>query len=191
MASLRASIVLAAVVAAIPSASLWGQTPDSAAFHRRQWGVDFDIGNGFVGAGLIHFRNPTHALVLALSGSLETITSGGIGGENSSALNISLGARRYHPFAPRLYYYRTLGIEGSYAHSFTSGGPSTENRWMGGPFGELGAGWLVTPHLAVGAAWGLSAQYGYSKQTAGGATATSTVFVFSFGQVQLKGQLYF
>ena len=194
MPSLRTSIVLAAVVAAIPTASLWGQNPDSAGFHPRQWGVDFNIGNGFVGAGLIHFRSPTQAMVLALSGNVSSSTNTGSvgGGGNVSRINLSLGGRHYRPFAPRLYGYRTLGIEGSYSHAFMGGSfGRTDNAVGGGVFGELGAGWLVTPHLALGAAWQLSADYVHSNETTGTDTATYNGFSVTLGQVQLRGQLYF
>jgi len=190
MASLRASIVLATVLAAIPATPLLGQTPDSAVFHRRQWGVDFNIGGGFVGAGLIHFSSPTHALVLALSGNVTTTTSTALGGtENNWQVNLSLGVRRYHSFAPNLNIYRTVGVEGFYGHEF-SGGP-TANTWRGGLFGELGAGWLVTPHLAVGAAWQLSADYWHSKNTAGPNSSTTHEISLTLGTVQLRGQVYF
>jgi hypothetical protein len=193
MRSLRASCILAAVVAAIPTASLWGQTPESTGFHPRQWGMDFNISGGFVGAGLIHFTSPTQAMVLNLNGSASTTTSiGGGGNGNSSQLNLSFGGRRYRSFAPRLYGYRTFGIEGAYQHSFFGGGVGTTmNAWMGGLFGELGAGWMVTPHLALGASWRLSADYVRTRQTAGATTTTANGFNLTLGQVQLKGQLYF
>ena len=33
---------------------LTSQAADKALFHRSQWGVDFQIGSGFAGAGAIH-----------------------------------------------------------------------------------------------------------------------------------------
>jgi hypothetical protein len=164
-------------------------------FHSGQWGVDFNIGSGFVGAGVIHFRSPTRALVLNLSGGLSTSTSatGNSISGNVVQANVSLGARRYHPFAPRLYFYRTLGIEGNYRHSFIGGATDlTENDWSGGLFGEVGAGWLVTPHLAVGATWRFSADYGGGEvRQPGVLTGKSHGFSFTLGEVRLTGQLYF
>jgi len=187
MHSLRASIVLAAVVAAIFAAPLRGQSSDSSIFHRRQWGADFDISGGFVGAGLIHFASPTRALVLALSGSVSST-----GGGNTSQLNLSLGARRYHSFTSQLHFYRTFGIDGSFSHSFAGGTTgTTTNTWSGGLFGELGAGWLVTPHLALGAAWRLSADYEHSSWTTGAFSGSSDGFFLTLGGVRLTGQLYF
>ncbi|MGA2384593.1 MAG: hypothetical protein ABSG61_14295 [Gemmatimonadales bacterium] len=184
---MRTSIVLVAVMAAIPAVPLWGQSSDSSVFHRGQWGADFDISGGFVGAGLIHFRSPTQAAVLALSGGVSTAGSG-----NTSQVNLSLGARRYHAFASQLYFYRTFGIAGSYSHSFAGGGSgTTTNTWGGGLFGELGAGWLVTPHLALGAAWRLSASYEHSSWTAGLFSGSSDGFSVTLGAVRLTGQLYF
>jgi len=190
MGSLRTSVVLTAVVAALAPAPLLGQRPDTSAFHRGQWGVNFNIGSGFVGAGLIHFRNPTRAFVLDLGGSVATSTGNGqFGATNSSAATLSLGGRRYHPFGDRLFGFRTLGIEGSFSHVFLGGpSPNTQNRWSGGVFGELGAGWLVTPHLAVGGAWRLSVDYTRSNVIGAG---HNSGWSFALGQVRLTGQIYF
>jgi len=179
-----------------PLASLLqAQTPDTSLFRSRQWGVDFNIGSGFAGAGLIHFRSPTRALVLDFGGSVQTSTSGTTVTTSGNIVqaNVSLGARRYHPFAPRVYSYRTLGIEGNYSHSFIGGATDvTVNGWSGGLFGELGAGWLVTPHLALGAAWRLSADYGWSEARQAGVQQGKTHGLsVALGQVRLTGQLYF
>jgi len=188
------SIVLVTIMAVVSAAPLWGQTPDSSVFHRRQWGVDFNIGSGFAGAGLIHFSSATRALVLNVSGDVstsipdDTSSTGG----NSSQITISLGARRYHPVAPHLLLYRTLGIEGSYEHEFRGGAsPVTDNSQYAGLFGEMGASWLVTPHLALGAAWRLSADYQRADEKTGQITYQTHSFILLLGQPRLTGQLYF
>lgn len=192
MRSLGITLSLAAVVAAIPAARLRAQTP-AAPFHRGQWGIDFNVANGFVGVGAIHFRSPVKALVLSLYGSASTTTftygGGGSTGGNANAIGVSLGARRYRAVAPRVQFSRTLGLEGSYAHTYQGG--STQNTWSGGLFGELGAAWLVTPHLGLGGAWRLSADYQHMTTKSGGVTGSGHAFTLSLGQVHLTGQIYF
>jgi hypothetical protein len=192
MRSLGVTLSLAAVVAAIP-VSLRAQARAPEAFHRGQWGIDFTVANGFVAVGAIHFRSPTQALVLSLTGSASTTTvtyaGGGSTGGNANAIGVSLGARRYRAVAPRVQFSRTLGLEGSYAHTYQSG--TTQNTWSGGLFGELGADWLVTPHLGLGGAWRLSADYQHMSSKSGGATASGHGFTLSLGQVHLTGQIYF
>ncbi len=186
------ALTLAAVLAAAPCTRLVGQVPDSV-FHHGQWGVEFVASNGVTGAGLIHFRSPTRAFVLDLSGSVatSTITSGGITNSgNISNVVVSLGARRYRSVASRVLFLRTLGLEGGYTHQFLGGG--SQEAWLAGLFGEVGASWLVTPHLALGGAWRLSADYSHLASRSGGVTnATGHAITFTLGQVQLTGQLYF
>jgi len=195
MRSLRSSVALAIIVAVIPAAGLRAQVADSAAFHRGQWGMDFNAGYGFAGAGLIRFRSPTRALVLSVGGSLQTTSydpASGYPGGNRTEVNVNLGARRYHLFAPRLYYYRTVGVEGAYTHQFSGGDAgSTEIQWNGGLFGEVGLGWLVTPHLALGAAWRLNADYYRADQRAGAQRTWTSGFTATLAQPRLTGQLYF
>jgi hypothetical protein len=83
-------------------------------------------------------------------------------------------------------------LDGSFSHSFAGGTTgTTTNTWGGGLFGELGAGWLVTPHLALGAAWRLSADYEHSSWTTGAFSGSSDGFFLTLGGVRLTGQLYF
>jgi hypothetical protein len=49
----------------------------------------------------------------------------------------------------------------------------------------------MTPHLALGGAWRLSADYMHSTETSGVLTGTTNGFTLSLGQVRLTGQLYF
>jgi hypothetical protein len=190
-----ASFVLAAAAATVLAGPLRAQAPDSA-FHRGQWGVDFAIGNGFAGAGLIHFRSPTRALVLNLSGSFATGSGTGATpapGMNRSTVNVSLGARRYLPVAPHLEVFRTFGILGLYQHQFDGSSGTTTVSWGAGVFAAAGAGWMVTPHLALGASWTLSAQF--TRATIAGSGLANpggfNVWGVTLGTPSLTGQLYF
>ena len=195
MRSLRTPLLLAAVVAAMPPARLVGQAADSVRFHRGQWGTDFTIGYGFVGAGVIRFHGPARALVLGLGGQFATGSSTGAFGEPAlhlMAVNLSLGARRYHALAPRLLVYRTFGLAGSYNRNSQSGGTSSV-AWTAGVFASAGAGWMVTPHLELGAEWKLSASFG--RQTVSGSGLPNAggynTWSVMLGMPDLVGQLYF
>ncbi len=186
MRSLRSSVVLALAASVVAAAPLLGQAQAASPFHRGQWGVDFNVGNGFVGAGLIHFRAPDRAFVVDLNGSVTTSTGPAQPTGNATTVGLSLGARRYHRFAAQLIGFRTFGLEGSYGHVFLSGSPSS-TTWTGGLFGELGGGWMVTPHLALGASWRLSADYEHLKTGA----ATGHSWTITLGHPRLTGQIYF
>jgi len=84
--------------------TLTAQVPDSAPFHKGQWGVDFRVGSGFAGAGALHFTSPTHAMLLDLNGgyshgSATTVSNPAIRGSFVSA-SLSLGRRAYHEVNP-------------------------------------------------------------------------------------------
>lgn len=184
--------VAAATVLAGP---VRAQAPDST-FHRGQWGVDFTVGGGFAGAGLIHFGGPDRALVLALSGSVTSVAGTGAGTSaagNRSAVNVSFGARRYRPVAAHLEFFRTFGVMGLYQHEFDSAPDATTESWGAGVFAAVGAGWLVTPHLALGATWTLSAAFTRTTISGSGVLnpGAASAWSVALGTPSLTGQLYF
>ena len=147
MNALRTALTLAALASASAPATLLGQAAEPTPFHARQWGADFTIIGGFTGAGFIHFRNPTHAMVADLGVGIQSTTPSG-GGP----------------------------------------GPLSSNGWGGGIFGNVGASWLVTPHLGIGADWGVTV--GYVHET-GPLANVDRQWTVGLGQLQLTGQLYF
>ena len=82
--------------------ALAAQVPDSALFHKGQWGVDFRVGSGFAGVGALHFTSPTHAMLLDLNGGYShgstTVSPASHGNSVNAAL--SLGTRAYHRLDP-------------------------------------------------------------------------------------------
>jgi hypothetical protein len=59
-----------------------------------------------------------------------------------------------------------------------------------GLFGNLGAAWLVTPHLGLGAQWQVSVTYTHTSLSGTG-TGKSDAVSLGLGQVSLTGQFYF
>jgi hypothetical protein len=182
---------LAVTFASLLAGTAEGQTPDSVAFHAGQWGAEFQIGNGFFGAGALHFTSSTHAWLLNFNGSYDHTTRSGIGTPSSSAASmaIDLGTRGYHAFGPRLERLITLGVSFGYSRQSGGGGATTQAIGVG-PFVSLGASWLVTPHLGVGAQWRASVSYTHGTAS-GAATATANDVRVSLGSALLMGQLYF
>lgn len=190
MNALRTALTLAALASASAPATLLGQAAEPTPFHARQWGADFTIIGGFTGAGFIHFRNPTHAMVADLGVGIQSTTpSGGGPGTNTMSATLRLGMRRYRPLTRGVLGFGTLGIDVTHTHQFRGGpGPLSSNGWGGGIFGNVGASWLVTPHLGIGADWGVTV--GYVHET-GPLANVDRQWTVGLGQLQLTGQLYF
>lgn len=186
------------IVTLVAAASLWSgaaaaQTADSLAFHQRQWGAEFNISGGFFSAGALRFTSPTHAWLVDLgAGYAHNSTNGPAGSttDNTTTIVAELGSRSYHPFGRRLYRLTTFGVSFNYNRQSTSGG-NTFQAAGGGVFGDLGATWLITPHLGVGARWRVAATYVHGSSSTAGATTTGNAVTLSAGTVQLTGQLYF
>ena len=167
------------------------QAPDSLRFHRGEWGVEFNIANGFFGAGALHFTSPTHAWLAALDGEYTHGHASGplLTSINAGSVALELGTRGYHSFNPRLYRVTSLGALLNYSRQTGSGTSLTSDGV--GLFGDLGATWLVTPHLGLGARWRVSVAYFHGKATGAGGTTMVDAVTLSAATVLLTGQLYF
>jgi hypothetical protein len=180
---------LAVTAASLLAGPADGQTPDSVPFHAGQWGAEFQIGSGFFGAGALHFTSPTHAWLLDFSAGYDHTSSSLTPSTSNSVLGLDLGTRAYGSFGPRLERLITLGVVFSYSRQ--SGGGVTTQAVGGGPFASLGATWLITPHLGVGAQWRADITYTHGTVSAGGASAKADDLRASLGGMRLMGQLYF
>ena len=190
MIRLRTAVTAVALVSLWAPVTLHAQAAEASPFHARQWGADFSIAGGFTGAGLIHFRNPTHAMVADLGVSVLSGTPAGGGpGTNSMSATLRLGMRRYRSVTRGVLGFGTLGLDVTHTHQFRGGpAPLNENGWGGGLFGDIGAEWLVASHLGLGASWGASVDYSHDT---GPLAPVGKQWTFTLGQVQLTGQLYF
>lgn len=142
-----------------------GSTP----FRRGQWAAQFAAGFDFSTVGFLKFRSPTRALLLDVrlgGGHSEMLTGDSTGsqfaGLNSNAFTqLRFGWRRYRGGEPRIATHYTLGVLGGFDHSASSfsGSSQQRNGWTAGLFGDLGATYLVTPHLGLGALAAASLSY--------------------------------
>lgn len=196
MMTLRA--MLSSALLACP-ALLAGQEPAAETFHRGQWGADVFISGGFGGAGVLKFTSPSRAWVIDGFGfvrSDKTSPPQGFTGSTTRYANFTarFGRRRYKPMASRVLGTLTVGVSASYANTRTdNSGTALSLRSLGGGlFGELGGQWMVTPHLSLGATWGLALNYATQKQSqAGFGDVKITSVQLAFGGVGLRGAFYF
>lgn len=180
---------LAVSFASLLAGTAEAQTPDLVALHPGQWGAEFQIGNGFFGAGALRFTSPTHAWLLDLSAGYDHTTAPGAPITNSTVLGLDLGTRAYRSFGRRLERLITFGAVFSYARQ--RGGGVTAQSIGGGPFASLGATWLITPHLGVGAQWRADITYTHGTVSFIGGSGKSDDLRVSLGGMRLMGQLYF
>ena len=173
------------------------QGHDSTTFRRGEWGADFQIAGGFAGAGAFRFSSPTQAWLVDLETSLShsSNTSPGFAGSaNSVDLSLKLGRRRYatqaHSVAPWIAFGLTFAY--SWHDLVTNDTVTARGRGIGGGvFGALGATWFVTPHLGVGAQWGLNVTYTHTTYNGGSGSSSSNAIQATLPNMALVGQLYF
>ena len=195
---LRPTLLPCLVLAlSVPEAVVRAQTPDSVGFHRGQWGTEFTIGSGFAAAGILRFSTPTRAVLLDVgadySHSSSTTGSSIIGMSSFTGddvdLTLRLGTRSYRSIGRNLYRIVTLGASANYQWEAVRQDSTRTTLHVigGGVFADIGATWLVTPHLGLGARFG--AAVGYSHNNLPNSDASR--FWVSIGNVALAGQLYF
>ena len=145
--------------------SLLAQDPP---FHAGQWAAQF-TGGSFSSLGVIKFRSPTRALVLDLHvGGLHTehFTNDSVDAIASNAsIDVRVGRRSYRPVTEKVVAQHSLGVTAGITHSVSTSpsfGTSTNDALQAGPFAELGAVYLITPHFGIGATGTVSVTYARS-----------------------------
>jgi hypothetical protein len=156
---MRLRVASLPLLACLPASPLTSQVADTALFHRAQWGVDFQFGGGFAGAGAIYFTSPTRAVVFDLTGQYNHSSASGGGQYNTANTTLGVGTRAYHYVAANVARWTTFGVSFLYTdqHSTQDSSSSVSRGVGGGLFANLGATWLVTPHLGLGAQWQVNA----------------------------------
>jgi hypothetical protein len=123
---------------------------------------------------MMRFFSPRRALAFdAQLDNTSTSIDGSDAETSSTTYGLSVGYRMYRPVTAGVVGHLTGGLRlSSNSTSITNGaGTTTDNNTRGyGPFGEIGASYFVTPHLSLGAAYGLEYLMTSSKQ---GATDSS------------------
>jgi hypothetical protein len=104
---------------------------------------------------------------------------------------VDLGMRAHHAFGRRLYRLTTFGMFLGYSRQTISTNNSKTETIGVGPFADLGATWLITPHLGIGAQWRAVISYTHARATGAFGSATANQVQISLGHIQLAGQLYF
>ncbi len=170
LALLPALLVFPLSLFAQDSAVGSGDTP----FRRGQWAAQFQAGFTFGSLGFVKFRSPTRALVLDVrvngnhSERTATDSTGSrFAGLTSNAVTqLRFGWRRYGGGEPKVATHYTLGVLAGLDHgaSKDAGGTYEANGWTAGLFGDLGATYLVTPRLGLGALAAASLTYSASTE---------------------------
>jgi hypothetical protein len=177
----------------LPGSLLAQDTP----FRAGQWGAQF-TGGSFSSLGVVKFRSATRALVLDvhvggvhqehfIGDSLDVL------GSNAS-INVRVGRRSYRSVADRVVAQHTFGVAAGFDHSVSTSpgfGTFANNGWSAGPFAELGAAYLITPHLAVGATGGVSVTYGRNSGRGSTGVRTHTWFLGGNTLISFSLTLFF
>jgi hypothetical protein len=174
----RHCIFVCALIA-LSAAPLDAQGLQSAAalpFHKGQWGAEFGIGSYFPSLGFLKFRSERSAWmgdvginVSAAAGRFEPDSGDAQDTESLDfGTTIRAGIRRYRPLGERVAAFTTFGATvggNTYRREQEGALPyrSQQTTWRGGAFGEIGGAWLVTRNLTLGATYGGSATYTYSR----------------------------
>lgn len=147
-----------------------GDTP----FRGGQWAAQFQAGSSFGSLGFVRFSSPTRAFVLdvrlggAHSERSVTDSAGSrFAGLTSTAfMQLRFGWRRYRGREPKVATHYTLGVVAGVDHGASRdlGGAFEGNGWMAGLFGDIGATYLVTPRLGLGALAAVSLTYAASTE---------------------------
>src|SRR5438045_2772814 len=185
---MRVRALVVSVLAFLPVSLLAQETP----FRAGQWAAEF-TGGTFSSLGVLKFKSPTRALVLDVSVSgdhREEFAGDTVDTINSNAfIRVQLGRRAYRPVAEKIVAQHTLGLLGAFEHDASTNpflGSTHTTQWGGGPFAEVGAVYLLTPHLGIGATGTASITYGRTSgksftgvKTSGWAATADAHIMFS------------
>lgn len=164
--------LLSAFLVTLPL-SLSGQDSSTGSadtpFRGGQWAAQFQAGSSFGSLGFVKFGSPTRALVLdvrlggAHSESSVTDSAGSrFAGLTSTAfMELRFGWRRYRGGELKVATHYTLGVLGGLDHRASRDlvAAFEGNGWTAGLFGDIGATYLVTPRLGLGALAAASLTY--------------------------------
>jgi hypothetical protein len=184
---------------ALDSAPLHAQATDTTPFRGGQWGVEFTAG-GFNSLGLLRFATPTRAWFGELQGRLETSNSELDGSDqpqtderDAMTLNLQLGNRWYRPLGPEVLQYFTAGaIVGTTRDERRLGNNElTDRSTRFGAFADVGAQWMITRNLSLGASYALTATVARTTGEQGTVQRTQNTTLIGLGPVSIRGVLYF
>ena len=200
MPSLRA---LALALSLLPSfVAAQEAAVDTTGFRAGQWGLQFGAGSGFgvANVGILRFSSPRSALMLRLdfSGEFLNGTRTGVGvsedqDERSVFAAAGLGKRFYQASRHKVRSFQSIGVFGSYQDNKQSfaGTVFRTNDWRAGLFGELGAGYWITPNVSLGGTATVSGGRSHRQTENGTDEVSETGWFVSAVDVLLVVGLYF
>lgn len=174
---------------------------DASHFRPGQMGVEFGVGGTFTSVGLLRFTDLRRALLFDVQAQLGRRSNGSsIAGvslpdedaETTYLLSTRLGLRRYRAVTENVERFATLGVQAQFSRTSLELRPSfvTETK-AGGAFAELGAAWMVTPNLSLGAVWNASLLYASDTRTVLGNETNSSQLLANLGTVAIRANIYF
>jgi hypothetical protein len=160
---------VAVILAASSVATQEAPKPDTLPFHKGQWAAQFVVGTDFVSAGVLHFRSPKSAWLLdgrfgyGYSESHfdgDTLYPSTSDTQNAGSVSLRFGLRNYKPLGNSTQFFTTFGaLVGGGGGKVRGTFSGNDWFWAVGAFGELGANYMITPHIGFGAAAGLQVTY--------------------------------
>lgn len=205
-----------AVVGLVAGSAVTGgaQQADSLPFRTGQWGVEFTAAD-FAGVGALRFLSARNALLFNVQGRITR--QSGSNNDNASLhlvndsdeVQARFGWRRYAPLAPRIVRHVGLGVQAFRGSSEQQIGslstsvldiPLIHSITEGfGAYAEVGAQWMITRNLSLGASWSASAsatrQYQETvtlgQQTPRRTERTTTGFTGLLGPLAVRAAIYF
>lgn len=214
-AGLLLTAVLAAMAIVTLAAPLSAQQTDGDGervapdFRVGQWGAQFTASSNFVGAGVLLFRSPQTAwtldgtIAVSTSSSTAQNLSFRVDDFSNASADMRLGLRRYGvPHGP-IRSFHGAGMQAGFGRTSREtlqlvGMPAAKQTVLSyrvGAFGEVGASYFITNHLALGARGVGSAGYKRSdhdtKGDASPAKQSSDGVFLNVGPIELQVSLFF
>lgn len=206
---------LTAFALAMVASPLAAQQADTLPFRRGQWGAEFAVAN-FAGIGALRFTSPRSAWLLDVqgrirreSGDTDDPTTVNVVSDSEYA-QLRLGWRRYGVLAPRVVRHAGVGVLASRGANRQQVGafavslpfvPRLEKSASTslGAFAELGAQWMITPKLSLGASYMASISGEWTSvestlfTTQGGTRSTRSVdgYTAALGPLAIRAAVYF
>ncbi len=205
-----AALLLASAlgVSNVAAQSAVASPADSLPFRAGQWGAEFGLGS-YTSAGFVRFRSPSRAWVGTVSGDYSRQSPEDSQQDRTSAqFDVTAGHRWFRAVLPDVSQFVTVGgvlgwrrfetslLRSGFPDPVTVVTRSTRSSYFAGVVADVGAQWMVTPSLSLGAKWGAQAVVGRDRERFSGSPssttdATGTSTSLFLGRIAVLGTLYF
>lgn len=207
--SFAALVLVGALATSSAGAQSAAASPsDSLPFRAGQWGAEFGLGS-YTSVGFLRFRSPSRAWVGTVAGDYTRQSpDGDVPDRTSSRFDLTAGHRWFRAVLPDVSQFVSLGgvvglqrfETGLPSSGFPDQGPilttSSRSSAFAGLVADVGAQWMVTPSLALGAKWGAQAVVGRERERLSSGSSASTELTGTslslfVGRIAILGTLYF